>query len=71
MRRSLSVVNTTPFLPSTGLAYRRATKHTYSHSEPKTVRNGSKMITGLAHYFKCSETGEIRQWGFDTTFEGN
>lgn len=69
--RSLSVVNVTPFLPSTGLGYRRATLHHYSHSAPLTLRNGSKTITGLAHYFKCSETGEVRQWGFDTTFEGN
>lgn len=71
MRRSLSVEPLSAFLPSTGLNYRKATKHIYSHSEPKTVRCGGKMITGLAHFFKCTETGELRQWGFDTTFAVN
>ncbi len=56
---------TTAFLASEGLNDRRATLHKYSHSEPVTLPNG---LTGLAHYFRCTETGELRRWGFDATF---
>ncbi len=56
----------TVFLPSAGLNERRATLHTYSHSELIQVRgDGGKKITGMAHFFRCTVTGELRQWGFD------
>ncbi len=54
------------FLPSPGLNNRKATLHRYSHSESvmKTVDGGTPVV-GIGHFYRCSETGEIRQWGFD------
>lgn len=54
------------FLPSHGLNNRKATKHVYSHSEMITKKfcDGTP-VTGLGHFFRCSETGELRQWGFE------
>ncbi len=57
------------FLPSIGLNERRATLHTYSHSELVTLKQpGSIKVTGLGHMYRCSETGELRRYGFDVTF---
>lgn len=56
------------FLPSAGYNYRRATRHTYVHSALVTVTNEAGPITGLGHFYRCAETGEIRRWGFDVTF---
>ncbi len=57
------------FLPSIGLNERRATLHTYSHSELVTLKNvGGTKTTGMGHMYKCSETGELRRFGFDCTF---
>lgn len=53
------------FLPSTGYNNRKATKHRYSHSEPVTKQIDGKAVTGVGHFYRCVETGEIRQWGFD------
>lgn len=60
--------NDSVFLPSAGLNERRATLHTYSHSELMTLQNLDSKVTGLAHMYRCSETGELRRWGFDVTF---
>ena len=56
------------FLPSAGLNERRATVHTYSHSELVTLQNNGAKTTGLGHMYRCSETGELRRYGFDVTF---
>jgi hypothetical protein len=55
-------------LPSAGYNYRRPTRHTYIYSEPLTLLVDGKPATGLAHYFRCEETGVSRRWGFDVTF---
>jgi hypothetical protein len=60
----LPVSKTVAFLPCNGLNNRKATKHIYSHSELVTVNRA----TGLGHFFRCQETGELRRWGFDRTF---
>lgn len=59
------------YLPSRGLNERRATLHKYSHSALVTLKaqgKGESHVTGLGHFFRCTETGETRQWGFDVTF---
>ena len=61
----LPVESVEVWLPSPGLGNRRATKHKYSHSEMVAVRCGDKMITGLGHFYRCSETSVLRRWGFD------
>ncbi len=53
------------FLPSHGLNNRKATKHRYSHSEQVTKNIDGKPVVGLGHFYRCTETGELRQWGFD------
>ncbi len=68
----VAVETTKAILPSAGYNNRKATKHEYSHSEIVTLA-GDSPVTGRAHYFKCTETGELRIWGFDAnyTWEGN
>ena len=68
--RSRTLPTTKAFLPSEGLRQRRATLHIYDHSEVLTVPGPDRTsyVTGLAHFYKCSETGELRRWGFDVTF---
>lgn len=58
------------FLPSKGLNERRATRHVYSHSELVTLPGEKKgeTVTGLGHFYRCSETNELRRWGFDVTY---
>lgn len=58
------------WLPSAGYNFAKATRHTYSHSELTTLPAATAGIltTGLGHMYKCSETGELRRWGFDVTF---
>jgi hypothetical protein len=56
------------FLPSHGLNDRRATLHTFVRSEVITLHNETGPITGVAHFFRCSETGEERRWGFDAVY---
>lgn len=71
MTKSIPVTTTTVFLPSKGLNERRATKHVYSHSEVITLPARSKeseASTGMGHFYRCTETGELRRWGFDVTF---
>lgn len=58
---------TSVFLPSRGLGERRATLHVFSHSEVITLRPVGGPITGLAHFYRCTETDELRRWGFDCT----
>ena len=56
------------FLPSEGYNKRVATEHVYHHSEVITKPARSKEEepqTGLAHFYRCTETDAIRQWGFD------
>jgi hypothetical protein len=66
---SIPVSTTTAFLTSAGYNHRKATLHKYSHSELlKLPGEGKSYITGLAHMFRCAETGELRRWGFDVTF---
>lgn len=57
-------------LPSAGYNYNKATRHVYSHSELVTLPAVTVGIltTGLGHMYKCSETGELRRWGFDVTY---
>lgn len=58
----------TALLPSAGYNGRKATLHTYAHSELVTVTIDRKPVVGLGHYYRCSETNELRRWGFDRTF---
>lgn len=53
------------FLPSHGLNCRTATRHRYTHSERVTKIIDGRPQTGIGHFYRCSETGELRQWGFD------
>ena len=53
------------FLPSHGLGNRKATLHKYSHSESVPKRLDGKPVVGIGHFYRCTETGELRQWGFD------
>lgn len=62
------VTTTTAVLPSAGYNFRKATRHTYSHSELVTVTIDRQQVVGLGHFFRCSETKELRRWGFDRTF---
>lgn len=57
-------------LPSNGLNERRATLHIFDHSELVTLPGAKKgeTVTGLAHFYRCTETGERRRWGFDATY---
>lgn len=61
------VQTTTATLPSAGYNYRKATYHTYSHSELVMVKIDGQPVVGLGHFFRCSETKELRRWGFDRT----
>ena len=65
----LPIVTDTARLTSAGYNYSPKiwTLHTYDHSEVMTIRGS----TGLAHFFKCNETGTLRRWGFDVTFAGD
>ena len=58
------------YLPCNGLNDRRATRHVYDHSEIITIPAipGFQAVTGIAHVYRCLETGELRRWGFDQTF---
>lgn len=60
-----SVETLEAFLPCHGLNNRKATLHRYDHSEPVTKRVGDTTVAGIGHFYRCSETGEVRQWGFD------
>ena len=64
------VTTTRALLTSVGYNHQKWTKHKYSHSELVTLPGASKgeTITGLGHFFRCEETGELRRWGFDSTF---
>lgn len=57
-------------LASAGYNYQKWTKHEYSHSELVTLAGHSEgeSVTGLGHFFRCTETAELRRWGFDATF---
>ncbi len=56
-------------LPSAGYNYRKATLHTYVHSALVTITgSNTEKTTGLGHFYRCVETGELRRWGFDVTF---
>lgn len=44
----------------------KCTVHQYSHSAMITLGDLTTVqVTGIAHYFKCVETGVVRQYGFD------
>lgn len=46
------------------------TLHRYAHSELISLpglRKNDPPLMGWAHYFRCTETGQIRRWGFDAT----
>ena len=55
---------TAAYLPSAGLQGRRATLHVWDHSKEHTIHTPERKITGIAHWFRCTETGTIRVWGF-------
>ena len=61
------VETTEAILPSKGYNYNKCTKHKYSHSEVMTLpaATAGYTLTGVAHVFKCQETGELRRWGFE------
>lgn len=54
-------------LPSEGLNERRATLHVFDRSEVITIMTASGKVTGLAHFYRCTETDHVRRWGFDST----
>lgn len=60
------------YLPSEGLNERRATLHVFDHSKvitlPAPGATKDETVTGLAHYYRCTETDAVRRWGFDVTF---
>lgn len=62
----------TALLPSEGLNARRATLHVFDHSEVVTLPlpggKPGEATTGLAHFYRCTETDSLRRWGFDMTF---
>lgn len=62
------VTTATAMLPSSGYNFKKATYHVYSHSELVTVKVDGASVVGLGHFFRCSETKELRRWGFDRTF---
>lgn len=64
----LPIVTAQVLLPSLGLNERRATLHKYSHSEMVAIKRNGETITGLGHFYRCDETGELRRWGFDAAF---
>ena len=42
------------------------TRHEYIGSEPLTIgETTAHQVSGIAHMFKCMETGAIRRYGFD------
>jgi hypothetical protein len=57
-------------LPSEGLNERRATLHVFDHSKVITLPGAKKgeTTTGLAHFYRCTETDTLKRWGFDATF---
>lgn len=56
-------------LPSEGLGGRRATLHVFSHTGTITIKHpGGNSTKGIGHFYRCTETGSIRQWGFETTW---
>lgn len=68
-----AVLTTEALLASAGYNYRKWTKHKYSHSELVTLPGSAKgeTTTGLGHFFRCAETGELRRWGFEASFRCN
>ena len=66
----ISVETERAVLASAGYNYRKFTRHTYSHSEMVTIPGERKgeNVTGLGHFFRCGETGELRRWGFEAAF---
>lgn len=57
-------------LTSAGYNYRKWTWHKYSHSEVVTIhaKGAAEDVTGLGYFFRCTETGELRRWGFEATY---
>jgi hypothetical protein len=53
------------YLPSHGYNNRKATLHRYAHSERVTKTINGMLCTGIGHFYRCIETSELRQWGFD------
>ncbi len=62
------VTTRSALLSSAGYNHQKWTRHKYAHSEIVTLKGSNGDITGLAHMFRCEETGELRRWGFDATF---
>ncbi len=65
---SLPVQTKRALLASAGYNFRKWTRHVYSYSELVTLQCDGIPTTGLGHFFRCEETGEVRRWGFDSTF---
>lgn len=65
-----TVETKTAILPSAGYNFRKTTRHTFAYSELVTLPGPGKKdyVTGMGHFFRCSETGELRRWGFDATY---
>lgn len=48
---------------------REVTLHHYHSSQIITLKNeDGAPVTGLAHMYRCSKTGDLRRWGFDVTY---
>lgn len=45
------------------------TKHQYDHSELITLGDiTEQQTTGIGHFFRCTVTGAIRRYGFDSPY---
>jgi hypothetical protein len=69
-KQRVRVETKTALLPSAGYNGKKWTRHTYEYSETITItpkRGKPEPQTGVGHFFRCVETGEIRMWGFDRT----
>lgn len=48
--------------------YGQATLHVFDHAELRPIQAGDTE-RGVALIYRCTETGELRQWGMEYTSE--
>lgn len=58
-------VTKSAFLPN---CYGQATLHVFERAEVRPPLRG-ETERGVALLYRCTETGEVRQWGFEYTSE--